>query len=225
MHFIRLCFFASIIVFSGCGRSMSETWEDMKTASRYMGRGVDALCGKDNYESRMLDSDDDFIGPYDNDFVPLKKEDLHGLVAAADTPLSQPRGMPGQKGIPAIADFYSPPSTLGALFRTVHFNTDEHTVRDQEEVQALIHIARFLKKNPSVYLVAEGHADERASSSYNMALAMRRSNFIRSFLVKNGADQDRVYTVSYGKERPIAMGHTSDQWKINRRSEFKIYQK
>lgn len=224
MRFAYLCFFVSTLILSGCGRSGSETWEDMKTAGRYMGRGVDALCGKDNYESRMLYSDDDFLGPEDG-FIPLRKEDLHGLVAAADTPLSQPKGMPGQKGIPSIADFYSPPSTLESLFRIVHFDTDEHIVRDQEEVQALIHMARFLKKNPSVYLVVEGHADERASSSYNMALGMRRSNFIRSFLVKNGADQDRVYTVSYGKERPIAMGHTSDQWKINRRSEFKIYQK
>ena len=214
-----------IFLISGCGRSVSETWEDMKTAGRYMGRGVDALCGKDNYESRMLDSDDDFVGPYENEFVPLKKEDLHGLVASGDTPISQPKGTPGRKGIPAIADFYTPPHSLESLFRQVHFNTDEHVVKDKDEVQALVQIARFLKKNPSVYLVVEGHADERASSSYNMALGMRRSNFVRSFLVKNGAGQDQIYTVSYGKERPVAFGHTPDQWKINRRSEFKIYQK
>ena len=208
-----------------CGRSASETWEDLKTASRYMGRGVDALCGKDNYESRMLDSDDDFLGPNEQGFIPLKKEDLHGLVAAADVPLGQPKGLPGQRGIPAIADFYDPPSNIGSLFQSVHFNTDEHVVRDPNEVQALIQAARFLKKNPSIYLVVAGHCDERASSSYNMALGMRRANFVRSFLVKNGADQDRVYTVSHGKEHPLAMGHTPDQWRINRRSEFKIYQK
>jgi peptidoglycan-associated lipoprotein len=73
--------------------------------------------------------------------------------------------------------------------------------------------------------VIEGHTDERASASYNMALGMRRANFVRSFLVKQGADLNRIFTVSQGKERPLAQGHSPDDWKLNRRSEFKIYQK
>jgi peptidoglycan-associated lipoprotein len=182
------------------------------------------MWGKD-YESRMLTSDEEFVGPYDEDFVPLRDSDLRNSYAISDSPLPQPKGIPGQKGIPAVSDFYQPPDMLQSLFRSVHFETDDHVVREKGEIQALIQIAAYLKKNPNVYLVIEGHTDERASASYNMALGMRRANFVRSFLVKQGADLNRIFTVSQGKERPLAQGHSPDDWKLNRRSEFKIYQK
>lgn len=222
--FIRCAGFAMIILASSCMRSSSETWEDIKTAGRYMGRSVDALWGKD-YESRMLTSDEEFIGPNDAEFVPLRDSDLRNSLAVSDSPIAQPKGIPGQKGIPSLSDFYLPPDTIQSLFHAVHFETDEHVVRDKMEVQSLVELAAYLKKNPGVYLMVEGHADERASASYNMSLGMRRANYIRSFLVKQGVDQNRIYTVSHGKEKPLALGHTPDQWKLNRRSEFKIFQK
>lgn len=209
---------------TACMRSSSETWEDWKTAGRYMGRSLDAMCGK-NYESRMLTSDEEFVGPYDAEFIPLNSGDLKHALVGSDSPLPQPKGIPGQRGIPALSDFYSVPDTLQALFRPVHFETDDYTVRDRIELQMLVEMAAYLKKHSDTFLVVEGHADERASASYNMALGMRRANYIRSFLVKNGVDQNHIYTVSHGKERPIVQGHTPDQWKINRRSEFKIYQR
>lgn len=224
MHCIRYLSIAILFFASGCMRSSSETWEDLKTAGRYMGRSVNALCGKD-YESRMLTSDEEFVGPYDDEFIPLKDTDLRNTHAIADTPIPQPKGIPGQKGVPSLSDFYLPPDTLQALFHPVHFDTDDHVVRDKNELQALNELAAYLKKNPNVYLIVEGHADERASASYNLALGMRRANYVRSFLTKNGVNQDRIYTVSQGKERPIAQGHTPEQWRLNRRSEFKIYQK
>jgi peptidoglycan-associated lipoprotein len=224
VHLVRVLSVAMLVFASSCIRSSSETWEDLKTAGRYMGRSVDVLCGKD-YESRMLTSDEEFTGPYDEEFIPLKDSDLRNSLALADAPLSQPKGIPGQKGVPSLSDFYFPPDTLQALFHPVHFETDEYVVRDKGEVQGLSELAAYLKKNANVYLIVEGHADERASASYNMALGMRRSNYVRSFLVKQGVDQNRIYTVSQGKERPIASGHSPDQWKLNRRSEFKIYQK
>lgn len=225
MHvFIRSVSFAALILASGCMRSSSETWEDLKTAGRYMSRSVDALWGKD-YESRMLTSDEEFIGPNDSEFVPLKDSDLRNSLAMLDSPIAQPKGIPGQKGVPSLTDFYLPPDTLQGLFHAVHFETDEHVVREKNEVQSLMELASYLKKNPGLYLMVEGHADERASASYNMALGMRRANYIRSFLVKQGVDQNKIYTVSHGKEKPVALGHTADQWKQNRRSEFKIFQR
>ena len=124
-----------------------------------------------------------------------------------------------------LNQFYSPPESLKALFRTVHFETDDHIIRDREEVQSMIKLASYLKQNPSIYLVVEGNCDERASASYNMALGMRRANFIRSFLVKNGVDLNRIYTISRGKENPVAQGHSADDWKLNRRGEFRIFEK
>ena len=85
--------------------------------------------------------------------------------------------------------------------------------------------AGYLQKNPNVYLVIEGHCDERASASYNMALGMRRAMPSALPLVKNGADLNRIYTLSRGKEQPLAAGRGPADWKVNRRSEFRIYQK
>ncbi|MES2273382.1 MAG: OmpA family protein [Chlamydiota bacterium] len=218
-------FIPCLILFSaGCARNSNQTWEDVKTAGRHMQRGVDSMWGKE-YESKMLTSDEEFIGPYDDDFIPLSDSDLKNLYAATDSALPQPKGIPGQKGVPSLGEFYMPPDDLRMLFQPVHFDTDEHVLHEKAEVASLIQLAAYLRKNPNIYLVIEGHTDERASAGYNMALGMRRANYVRSFLVKNGVDLNRIYTATKGKEQPFANGHSADDWKLNRRSEFKIYRK
>jgi peptidoglycan-associated lipoprotein len=214
-------FAAILIVASSCSKS-NQAWEDVKTTGRYMQKGVDSMMGKD-YESRMLASDADFYGPYDDDFIPLKDTDLRNRYGDGAVP--QPKGTPGQFGIPSLDSFYAPPVALQNLFCAVHFATDKHVVQDKNEVSALLKLASYLRQNPNVYLVIEGHCDERASASYNMALGMRRANYVRSFLVKNGADLNRVFTISRGKEQPLALGHSPESWKLNRRSQFRIYEK
>lgn len=208
---------------TSCSRN-SQTWEDVKTAGRYMQRGVDSVFGKD-YESRLLSSGDEFYGPYDDEFIPLSDADLRHHLAGTDRPLPQPKGNPGQNGVPTLDLFYAAPDSLRALFSSVHFETDEHIVCSKNELGALMRLASYLKQNPNLYLVIEGHTDERASASYNMALGMRRAHFVRSFLVKNGADLNRIYTISRGKEQPLAIGHMPEDWKLNRRSEFRIYER
>lgn len=209
---------------SGCCRSSSETWEDVKTAGRYMQRGVDALWGKD-YESKMLTSDEEFIGPYDTDFIPLSDDDLKGMIAAADRPLPQPKGIPGEKGVPSLEVFYSPGDTLRNIFHTLHFETDEHVLREKSDIETVAQIASYLKKHPNLYVVVVGHCDQRHTEAYNKALGMRRSNYVRNLLVKYGADMNRIYTLSRGKEEPIAFGLTPEDYRQNRRAEFRIYEK
>ncbi len=213
-----------LLLAAGCARNSSQTWEDVKTTGRYMQRGVDSMLGK-GYESRMLASGEDFYGPFDEDFIPLSDADLRNQFAGSDSALPQPKAIPGQFGLPSLDAFYAAPDSLKAIFSTVHFETDEHVLRDKNEIANLIQLAAYLKKNPNVYLAIDGHCDERASASYNMALGMRRANAVRTFLVKNGADLNRIYTLSHGKEQPLAQGHGDKDWRINRRSEFRIYQK
>lgn len=211
-----------ILFFTSCSHQSSETWENMKTAGRYMQRGVDSLLGKE-YESRMLSSDDDFYGPFDDDFIPLEDRDLkHQL---ADRALPQPTQNPNQGGFPGLNEFHVPPESLQALFQIVHFDTDQSVIRNRNEVSSLLKLAQYLKTHPNLYIVVEGHCDERASADYNKALGMRRAHSVRSFLVKHGANLNQIYTVSMGKEQPVALGHTPDDWKINRRSEFRIYER
>ena len=77
--------------------------------------------------------------------------------------------------------------------------------------------AAWLKKYPAVTATVEGHADERGTREYNLALAERRAASVKDFLVSQGVSANRLKTISYGKERPVALGHDEAAWSQNRR--------
>ena len=201
---------------TSCNHNSNQTWEDVKTAGRYVQKNVNSWWGKDQ-ESRMFSSDDEFVGPTSEEFIPLNDEDLRALALSGDDAIPQPRVSPGEKDVPSFHNFRK------AEFVSVHFATDEHILHEKSDIQTVQRILDYLKKHPKAYLLVEGHTDERAPASYNMALGMRRANYVRAQMVKNGIDPNRVYTVSHGKEQPLALGHSPEDWKKNRRAEFRVY--
>ena len=78
--------------------------------------------------------------------------------------------------------------------------------------------ASWLRQHSSVNVIIEGHADERGTREYNLALGERRANAAKNYLVGLGISPARVSTISYGKERPSVLGHNSDAWGQNRRA-------
>lgn len=82
------------------------------------------------------------------------------------------------------------------------------------------HIANLRGNERNVRL--EGHADERGTREYNMALGERRANAVANYLIVNGIQRHRIETVSYGEERPVAFSHDSAAWEKNRRVELKL---
>ena len=78
--------------------------------------------------------------------------------------------------------------------------------------------AKWLKANPSVTISVEGHADERGTREYNLALGDRRANAAKDYLMSQGISSNRVTTLSYGKERPVMSGSNDTAWAQNRRS-------
>lgn len=208
----------------GCHHSSGTVWEDTKTMGRYLQRKGKLFWRKD-VDSRMIAAADEFVGPVEAEFIPLKQEDLEAQLVSAAVP--QPVESPGVEGssIPSIEYFSTPSPELAALFKTVHFNTDEHTVRGKGDYELIDRMAHYMKKNPKIYIFISGHCDERASEAYNLALGTRRANTIRSLLVKKGVNPSHIYTVSFGKEMPVDLGHTPDAWAKNRRVEFKIFKK
>lgn len=78
--------------------------------------------------------------------------------------------------------------------------------------------AAWLNKYPSVTVTIEGHCDERGTREYNLALGERRAQAAKDYLVSLGINPARVSTISYGKERPVALGHNEAAWSQNRRS-------
>jgi peptidoglycan-associated lipoprotein len=98
------------------------------------------------------------------------------------------------------------------LFETDRFNVD---AEDQDVLQRQ---AQWLAQYPNTRITVEGHADERGTRDYNLALGERRANSAKNFLVSIGVDASRIQTVSYGKERPSALGSDEQAWAQNRRA-------
>jgi peptidoglycan-associated lipoprotein len=82
--------------------------------------------------------------------------------------------------------------------------------------------AAWLKQYPQVTVTVEGHADERGTREYNIALGERRATAARNFLVSQGIEARRVATISYGKERPAVLGSNEAAWSQNRRGVMQV---
>jgi peptidoglycan-associated lipoprotein len=99
----------------------------------------------------------------------------------------------------------------------VFFDTDRSTIRaDQRPV--LSRQAAWMQQHPTVQVTVEGHADERGTREYNLALGQRRANAARDVLVAGGVAPARIQTISFGKDRPEALGSNEDAWAQNRRA-------
>lgn len=103
----------------------------------------------------------------------------------------------------------------------IYFGTDSSTIPAAERAK-LEKVAAWMAKHPEKQILVAGHADERGSLGYNRALGERRSLAVRDYLLGLGAGRDRVYTYSYGEERPAAQGASEAAYAKNRRAEIGI---
>lgn len=99
----------------------------------------------------------------------------------------------------------------------IYFDTDRFNI-DTVDAAALQSQAQYLLQYPNLTASVEGHADERGTRDYNLALGERRANSAKNYLVSLGIPAERLRTVSYGKERPVAMGSNAQAWAQNRRA-------
>ena len=99
----------------------------------------------------------------------------------------------------------------------VYFDTDEFGL-SAEDRSVLDAQAQYLAQYPSVSVTIEGHADERGTREYNLALGERRANSVRNYLESRGVSASRMTTISWGKERPEAEGSDESAWARNRRA-------
>ena len=106
---------------------------------------------------------------------------------------------------------------LAEVGNTVYFDFDSSELSDDAQM-TLNRQSAFLNVNPALVIVVEGHADERGTREYNLALADRRATAVRDYLLAKGLNSARVRTVSYGKERPAVEGSSEAAWGKNRRA-------
>jgi peptidoglycan-associated lipoprotein len=100
---------------------------------------------------------------------------------------------------------------------TVYFDTDRFNI-DPTDQAALQAQAQYFARFPQLTFTIQGHADERGTREYNLALGEQRANAAKNYLVSVGVAANRIRVVSYGKERPVALGSNEQAWAQNRRA-------
>jgi len=121
----------------------------------------------------------------------------------------------------ADSDMQTPDEMLAKVGSTVYFGYDQ-SILTAEGQATLDRQSAFLKANPTIRIVIEGHCDERGTREYNLALGDRRASAARDYLVAKGVNASRLTTISYGKERPAVGGSNDTSYALNRRSMSKI---
>ena len=107
------------------------------------------------------------------------------------------------------------------FFNIVHFDFDKYDLTPEAR-EILAGHAQILKDHSEINILIEGHCDERGTIEYNLALGERRAIAVKTYLMNYGIDVGRLYTISYGKERPLDPRQTEDAWAKNRRAAFEI---
>lgn len=102
---------------------------------------------------------------------------------------------------------------------TVHFAYDSAAVRSGERMK-IESVAAALQSDAGLYLLIEGHCDERGTEEYNRSLGEKRALALREELVKAGINPDRIRTLTFGEDKPAVSGHDESAWGKNRRGEF-----
>jgi peptidoglycan-associated lipoprotein len=156
---------------------------------------------------------------------PPAPADPNAKPPAPPTPVEEPRPVPPEP----VAEDPIASRDIGDInknspFQPVFFALDSSDI-DAPAQQALNANAEIMKKYPSWVVTIEGHADERGTAEYNLALGERRALSARTYLVSLGLSADRLRTVSYGKEFPFDPGHDEAAWAKNRRAQFVLTSK
>jgi len=153
-------------------------------------------CVRSGVES-ALTSDDAQMGTSRSQVVPAREFDRLGALPSLE-------GFVAQDGVDDI-----------------YFDFDR-SILTGESVVALTAYAQWFKKDPTTLVLIEGHADERGTSEYNLALGERRAKAAKDFLIALGVPHSRISQISYGKERPVCGDSTEACWAKNRRDHFKV---
>ncbi len=120
---------------------------------------------------------------------------------------------------PAPAPVTKAPAEWNISQNNIYFEFDKSRLTPMAQDTLMRHAA-WLRENPDATVTIEGHADERGTNEYNLALGDRRADSAKDFLVDLGISASRLTTISYGEERPLCMDQTEECWAKNRRGHF-----
>jgi peptidoglycan-associated lipoprotein len=151
-------------------------------------------------------------------------EETQPLQAAAEE-TAETKGVEAQAVAGEQIDAAASEAQAALMEMTVFYFDFDNTTIKSDSKNALIAHSQYLAANSSARVVLEGHADERGTVEYNLALGERRALSVSRFLQANGTAASQIETVSFGEERPALMGHSDASWSKNRRVEIKYQSK
>ncbi|VAW89925.1 Tol-Pal system peptidoglycan-associated lipoprotein PAL [hydrothermal vent metagenome] len=170
--------------------------------------------------SAPIDTTDDTLTDSASGLNDSSMDDHSGSIAGGNDDAAQITGIQDDSSIGrnelTLSD-KSPSNLLNT--RVIYFDFDRSKVR-AEFTDVIAAHAEYLANNPGAQMKLEGHADERGSREYNIGLGERRGNSIARHFGLQGASRGQLEVVSYGEERPAAMGHDETSWELNRRVEI-----
>ena len=145
-----------------------------------------------------------------------------GAGAEAGAPTEQQAGADMRQGAEQQGTIYANPfedPSNPLSKRTVYFDFDSSEVKLADREIILAH-AQYLAAHPETKVVLEGYTDERGTREYNIALGERRAKAVAQLMLLQGVSQSQIDVISFGEERPIALGHDESAWALNRRVEI-----
>ena len=160
------------------------------------------------------------------DLVPLKKDDGKGKDDATKTQVEDNKYSAQTEdttekfnagGTLEVSSLNDPNSPLSQ--RVLYFDLDSSQIKDEDREIITTH-AEFLAAHSEITVVLEGHADERGSREYNIALGEKRAKVVKQLMTLQGVAEAQIQVISFGEERPVALGHDSSAWNLNRRVEI-----
>jgi len=165
----------------------------------------------------------------------VKKEPkIHEIIKEIEKPVKKPKGTKKETEIPIAKKGEVPPENLptkkeikkpeeelAKIFKNIYFDFDKYDLK-ADAINTLKEIGNYLKKHSDVKILIEGHCDERGTREYNLVLGEQRALSARNFLINYGISPKRLYTVSFGEDKPADPRHCEEAWAKNRRCEFKI---
>jgi peptidoglycan-associated lipoprotein len=113
----------------------------------------------------------------------------------------------------------APSAAVASPLQDIFFDFDDSMIRSDQRKSVEQDFA-YLKAHPELKVQVEGNCDERGTEEYNLALGERRAESVKNALVAEGIPADRLITISYGKDKPFALGHDEKAWRLNRRDHF-----
>ncbi len=143
------------------------------------------------------------------------------LLTACETQTAGTGGARGAGGAYGAGSMSPQQELVAKVGDRVFFDFNKYAIRADSQ-KTLKAQASWLQQNSSLSITIEGHCDERGTREYNLALGEQRANAVKDYLVALGVSASRITTISYGEERPVALGHNDSAWTQNRRGVTKV---